>query len=88
MSYSRPYFEYEADPKTGEVEVGIACPECGDPADYCQDHSHWLCYQCHQPLSISFDDNDDAFWECETCDADDDIPVKSMLSQACCQLAN
>ena len=43
-----------------EEDSILLCPICNDPPDYCQDHKHWLCSRCSEPLDI----NDDGFWEC------------------------
>ena len=73
MKYCLPYFEYESD-EDGEVEIGIACPQCGDPSDYCLDHNHWYCEDCGEYLHI--DDNlDDPIWICEACDGKELEPV-------------
>ena len=53
-------------------ETYLACPICGDPADYCQDHHHWCCPECYEPLEIEHDnDIDDHFWTCINIDCDE-----------------
>ena len=68
--YCEPYFLYDQDPDDpdAEQELGVACPVCGDPSDYCLDHHHWLC-ETHTDVSLEInkDDSDDAFWECPEC---------------------
>lgn len=59
--YVKPYDQYE------DGEVMICCPQCGDPSDYCQDHSHWLCPDCGESLEIN-ENVTPAEWHCAVCD--------------------
>ena len=51
--------ENELDPETV-----LLCPVCESAPDYCQDHNHYLCQECKEPLELS---GDQEFWECWTC---------------------
>lgn len=48
-------------------EFNYACPICGDPPDYCQDHNHWLCGRCGSPFEIEENEKGQEIWECPQC---------------------
>ena len=62
IKYHLPYADYE-----DSNEEFIACPVCGNPGDYCQDHHHWDCEVCDNPLIIN-DNITPPQWECEYCE--------------------
>ena len=52
-------------------EVDLLCPVCESPPDYCLDHNHYRCPDCHEPLELDcspYDqDQSEEYWQCYSC---------------------
>ena len=56
-------------PEECDAEESILlCPVCESPPDYCQDHHHYTCPDCGEPLEL---DRMLENWECWTCPAEE-----------------
>lgn len=63
--YCKASERYIEDPR----DSYIPCPVCGSPPDYCQDHNHYYCEVCSEPLECQVEDvNGNYIWACEHCE--------------------
>ena len=56
-----PKDDSDDDCESCNEETWLACPECGDPGDYCPSVHHWCCNECGHLLE---ENPNNEQWEC------------------------